>query len=103
MRRVIVIAFAASASAFALDPQLIERAKQEEQRSCTQCHGLRLVHSQRLAVAAWEKELNKMVGWGAEISEPQLLLEYLSQEYSAAKPMPPAEFTGDGAKNRIQR
>jgi hypothetical protein len=82
--------FTSSASASA--PQ------QEEQRSCTQCHSLRLVNSQRLSAAAWEKEMNKMIGWGAVVSDRQLLLDYLSQEYSDAKPMAPEELSGNGLK-----
>ena len=89
-----------ASSAFAVDPQLMERAKQEEQHSCVQCHSLRLIHSQRLSAAGWEKEMNKMIGWGAPVSDRQLLLDYLSQEYSATKPMPPDELTGNGAKDQ---
>jgi hypothetical protein len=65
-----------------------EAGRQEEQRACTGCHSLRLIHSQRLSPAAWKKELTKMTGWGASISNEQALLDYLSHEYSDAKPVP---------------
>jgi mono/diheme cytochrome c family protein len=86
-----------TSSASATDPQLIQHGRQEEQRSCIQCHSLRLVNSQRLSAAAWEKEMSKMIGWGAVVSDRQLLLDYLSQEYSDAKPMAPEELSGNGA------
>jgi hypothetical protein len=86
--------------ASAADSQLIGRGKQEEQRSCIQCHSLRLINTQRLSRAGWEKEINKMIGWGASVSDRQLLLDYLSQEYSATKPIPAAELTGNGTNNQ---
>ncbi len=99
----IIVSSAFVHSAFALDPQLIERAKQEEQRSCIPCHSLRLVNSQRLSAAAWEKEINKMVGWGAVVSDRQLLLNYLSQEYGLAKAMASDEMTGNAANAQSSR
>lgn len=98
-----VVAGLISTSAFAADRQLVERGKQEEQRSCVQCHSLRLVDSQRLSRTAWEKEINKMSGWGAVISDRQLLLDYLSEEYSDTKPVPRPELSGDGRKNLNQK
>src|SRR5579862_3661657 len=85
--------FAASMWAAGID---MESAKKEEQRECVACHGLRFIHSQRLSRAAWQKELDKMAGWGAEIKDKQLLLDYLSAEYSDAKPVPQAPLSGDG-------
>ena len=38
--------------------------RRAEERSCTPCHSLRLVDSQRLSRTAWSKELDKMIGWG---------------------------------------
>jgi len=76
----------------------IAAAKKEEQRECVACHGLRLVHAQRLSRAAWLKELDKMAGWGTTISNKQLLLDYLSTEYSDAKPVPQAPLSSDGTR-----
>jgi mono/diheme cytochrome c family protein len=87
-----------AACALAQDAQVAERGKQEEQRSCIECHSLRLVESQRLSRAAWEKEVNKMIGWGAPVSDRQVLVDYLSQQYSAEKPQPPREFTAPQTK-----
>lgn len=82
----------------ASDPQLLERGRKEEQRSCIQCHSLLLIDRQRISTAAWKKEIDKMIGWGAVVPDPQLLLEYLSQEYSESKPLPPPELSGNGSK-----
>ena len=89
-------------AAFAADPQLIAQGKQQEQSACVQCHSLRLIHSQRLSAAAWGKEIDKMVGWGAPVINREALLAYLSEEYSDAKPVPQPEASTDGtthAKN----
>jgi mono/diheme cytochrome c family protein len=107
MKRLAIIAawLALVASVFAGDSaqqQAMEHGKQQEQRSCIPCHSLRLVTSQRLSKAAWEKEIDKMMGWGAPVTDRQALLDYLSEEYSTTKPMPPDEFTGNGAKPRSQ-
>ena len=87
--------FTASLYAAGID---IEAAKKEEQRECVACHGLRFIHSQRLSKAAWGKELDKMAGWGAEMKDKNLLLEYLSAEYSDSKPVPQAPLSADGKK-----
>jgi hypothetical protein len=76
----------------------IEAAKKEEQRECIACHGLRFIHSQRLSKAAWQKELDKMTGWGAEIKDRELLLEYLASEYSDTKPVPQSPLSSDGKR-----
>ncbi len=85
-------------SAFAADPQLLTRGRQEEQHSCVQCHSLLLIDRQRISAAAWKKEIDKMIGWGAVVPDRQLLLDYLSQEYSDTKPLPPPELSGNGKK-----
>ena len=78
----------------------IEAAKKAEQRACIQCHSLRLIHSQRLSRAAWQKELDKMAGWGAEMKDKQLLLDYLAAEYSDSKPVPQAPLSTDGRQKK---
>jgi hypothetical protein len=97
MRRIwmVVPAGLLAASLFAADVD-IAAAKKEEQRECVACHGLRFIHSQRLSKTAWGKELDKMAGWGAEIKDRQLLLDYLSAEYSDTKPVPQDPLSSDG-------
>jgi hypothetical protein len=93
--RTILVALLAVTPIFAVD---MDAAKKEEQRECVACHGLRFIHTQRLSKAAWQKELDKMAGWGAEMKDKQLLLEYLSTEYGDSKPIPAAAMSADGTK-----
>jgi mono/diheme cytochrome c family protein len=94
----IAIAWVAAAGAllFAADSQVSERGKQEEQHSCIQCHSPRLVNAQRLSRAAWGKEIDKMMGWGAPVRDRDLLLNYLSEEYPDSKPVPKPDLTRNG-------
>ena len=65
-----------------------EAGKKALEQSCQLCHSLRLVESQRLSAAAWQKEVDKMIGWGTVVQDRQILVDYLSQHYSNT--MPPA-------------
>jgi hypothetical protein len=76
--------------------QSSEAERKTELSACTGCHSLRLIDSQRLSVAAWGKEVNKMMGWGASVPDRQLLIDYLSSQYSDAKPIPVPPLTGNG-------
>ena len=91
-----------AAVALAADSQSLDRGRQEEQRSCSPCHSVRLVDSQRLSRAAWEREITKMIGWGAVVPDRELLVDYLSREYSDAKPIPKPELSGDGSAQRTK-
>ena len=73
-----------------------DAAKKEESRECIACHGLRIIHSQRLSVTAWGKELDKMTNWGATLQNRQLLLDYLAAEYPDSKPVPEDPKSADG-------
>src|SRR5437660_1691055 len=56
--------------------------------ACTECHEARIVVQQRLSKAAWTKEVDKMMKWGAVV-EPQdrdALIDYLSGNFPANKP-----------------
>lgn len=72
----------------AAEGEAADAGKKLEQSACVACHSLRLIESQRLSAAAWNKEVDKMVGWGAVVPERQKLVEYLAQEYSDTKPVP---------------
>jgi len=80
----------------AADTAALEKGKAEEKRSCLPCHSLRIVHSQRLSRAGWERELDKMARWGAVIKEREALLEYLVANYGEDKAAPRPELSGDG-------
>jgi hypothetical protein len=71
----------------AADAALIEKGKAEEKR-CAGCHGVKIITTQRLSATGWERELDKMVRWGAEIKEREALMAYLIDTYGDDKPMP---------------
>jgi hypothetical protein len=64
---------------------------QKMQETCTRvCHGPSLIAQQRLDVAGWTREVNKMVGWGAEIagSDKDELIRYLAGQFNTARSRP---------------
>jgi hypothetical protein len=93
----LVLAAAAVSLAFAADQATLDRGQKEEARSCLPCHSLRLIHSQRLSRTTWNKELDKMTGWGTKIQDRDALLEYLVANYGDDKPMAPPAMSVDGA------
>ena len=55
--------------------------------ACTTCHEASIVVQQRLNKAAWTKEVDKMVKWGAILnaSDRDALIEYLSSNFPPDK------------------
>jgi hypothetical protein len=98
MRQVVFLAIVSAAAALAADQATLDRGQKEEQRACLPCHSLRLIHSQRLSRATWNKELDKMTGWGTKITDRDALFEYLVANYGDDKPAPPPAMSQDGAK-----
>lgn len=49
------------------------------ERACRLCHGDDLVEQQRLSLAGWGREVDKMVGWGASVpaGDKTALVAYL--------------------------
>jgi mono/diheme cytochrome c family protein len=80
------------------DQATLEKGKAEEANSCVACHGLKIIHDQRLSRAAWGRELEKMQRWGARIQNREALLEYLTVNFGDDKPAPAPQLTGDGTK-----
>lgn len=99
------LAVIGSGPAVAADVPTMAAGRKAEQQSCTPCHSLRLIESQRLSAAAWKKEINKMIGWGAVVPDQQVLLDYLSREYGDTKPVPePQRSVPDGKQpDRVSR
>jgi mono/diheme cytochrome c family protein len=93
-----LLAFGLLSAAIAAGQATLDVGEKEEARSCVPCHSLRLIHSQRLARAAWVKELDKMAGWGAVMKDRDALLEYLVANYGNDKPLPVPDMTADGSK-----
>jgi hypothetical protein len=56
--------------------------------ACLECHEARIILQQRLSKAAWTKEVDKMVKWGALVdpSDHDALIDYLSANFSPDKP-----------------
>jgi len=80
-----------AAAALAADQATLDRGQKEEARVCVACHSLRIVHSQRLPRATWNRELDKMAGWGTKYTEREALLEYLAANFGDDKPAPKPE------------
>lgn len=95
MRFAVLVLLAASAASGA-DQATLDRGQKEERRQCLACHSLRIVHSQRLPRATWNRELDKMAGWGTKYSDRDALLEYLVANFGDDKPMAPPQMSEDG-------
>lgn len=67
--------------------------KEKATTACTECHEARIILQQRLSKAAWTKEVDKMIKWGAVVdgSDRNALIDYLSSNFSAEVPpyLPP--------------
>ena len=50
------------------------------QMRCQTCHDLTLIEQQRLDSAGWAREVDKMIGWGAVLSDSErsVVIEYLA-------------------------
>jgi len=96
MRRMLWLTAVLTAPVLCADKALVELGQKEEARSCVACHSLRIVHSQRLAKAAWNRELDKMAGWGATITNRDALVEYLVTNFGDDKVPPAPEMTRAG-------
>src|SRR6266568_3923436 len=56
--------------------------------ACTECHEARIIVQQRLSKAAWTKEVDKMIKWGALVnpSDRDALIDYLSANFGPDQP-----------------
>jgi hypothetical protein len=56
--------------------------------SCLECHEARIILQQRLSKAAWTKEVDKMIKWGAVVdaADHDALIDYLSTNFSPDQP-----------------
>jgi len=52
--------------------------------ACLECHEARIILQQRLSKAAWTKEVDKMIKWGAVVdpTDRDSLIDYLSTNFS---------------------
>lgn len=73
---------------------------------CLFCHHAELIVSQRLTPAQWDKEVTKMVRWGAplEPAEQAVLAGYLAAHFGPeAPPHRPARLTLEGTGGQGNR
>ena len=63
---------------------------------CLVCHRADLIAQQRLTRDGWDRELAKMIGWGAAVTEPEqpVLLEYLATHFGVTRPRPAPDPAG---------
>ena len=56
--------------------------------ACTECHEARIMLQQRLSKAAWTKEVDKMIKWGAlvDANDHDALIDYLSKYFYPDQP-----------------
>jgi hypothetical protein len=81
-------AFSQRATAPKLTEELPAGAMQAKaSTSCLECHEARIIVQQRLSKAAWTKEVDKMVKWGAVVdaSDRDALIDYLSDNFGPDK------------------
>jgi len=57
--------------------------------ACLECHDAHIIVQQRLSKAAWTKEIDKMVKWGAlvDAKDRDALIDYLSTNFPPDKPV----------------
>lgn len=57
--------------------------QQKATSACLECHEARIILQQRLSKAAWTKEVDKMVKWGAlvDANDRDALVDYLSTNF----------------------
>jgi hypothetical protein len=72
--------------------------------ACLECHEARIILQQRLSKAAWTKEVDKMVKWGAVVDagDRDALIDYLSTNFSPDQPpyQPPrSSHENSGSRN----
>jgi hypothetical protein len=78
-------------------PDLPAGAMQATARTaCMECHESRIILQQRLSKAAWTKEVDKMIKWGAVVDpkDRDALIDYFSTNLSADKAAEAASRVG---------
>jgi len=76
---------AAENSSSASDDLPAGAMRQKATAACLECHEARIILQQRLGKAAWTKEVDKMVSWGAVVDgkDRDALIDYLSTNFGA--------------------
>jgi hypothetical protein len=77
-------------------------AKEKAEAACLTCHEGRIIVQQRLTKAAWTKEVDKMIKWGAEVDakDRDALIDYFSTNFGTDQPAFEAPRTPAGSKSK---
>jgi hypothetical protein len=72
--------------------------------ACSTCHEARIIVQQRLSKAAWTKEVDKMIKWGAEVdpNDRDALIDYLSANFGPDQPAYSAPRTATASGSASQ-
>lgn len=80
--------------------------QQKATTACTECHEARIILQQRLSKAAWSKEVDKMVRWGAVVdaADHDGIIDYLSTNFGVDQPAynPPRTASEKIGKGKTQ-
>jgi hypothetical protein len=65
-----------------------EAMQQKTTTACTECHEARIIIQQRLSKAAWTKEVDKMIRWGAVVdtTDHDTIIDYLTANFGVDQP-----------------
>ena len=73
-------------------------------RACTECHEAHIILQQRLSNAAWTREVDKMIKWGAVVdpSDRNALVDYFGANFGPDQPVytPSRSASPNRAQNR---
>jgi hypothetical protein len=72
--------------------------------ACMECHDAGIIVQQRLSKAAWTKEVDKMIKWGAVVdaADRDAFIDYLSANFPAEKAPYVPPKTANGKKKSAQ-
>ena len=73
--------------------------------ACGTCHEPRILVQQRLSKAAWVKEIDKMIKWGAEVDpkDRDALIDYFSANFGPEQPAYAAPKTANATQRKAKR
>ena len=79
----LVVSDQAPATSAAAGENAISAAHPEEYNACLVCHDEHMMSQQHLTPAQWEREVDKMIGWGARVGSQDraAVVKYLSEHY----------------------
>lgn len=72
--------------------------------ACTECHEARIILQQRLSKAAWTREVDKMIKWGAVVdpSDRNALIDYFGSNFGPDQPVYTPSRSASHSQNRPQ-